>query len=131
MQAQPNPEALPRPGKLTAEMRLEANRARIRRVMKPRVPNIRNDEGDAGELSELEVLKQVLEPAACEIVRRYPVRSLAGGAMVGAFLVIWRPWRGLLSSMLGVALVRQVSSASIQWMADHTASIVDESTRND
>lgn len=106
-------------------MRLEANRSRIRQVMRAQ-PNTRQGKHDDGLLDELEVLAHVLDPVACELVRRYPVRSLAGGAVVGALLVTLKPWRGLLGSILGAALVRQASTASLHWMAGQAASLNDK-----
>lgn len=110
---------------LTPEMRLEANRARIRRMTMRLQKNPRDER--MGPLGELTALAHALEPAASAMVRRYPVRSLAGGAAVAALLVRLKPWRGLLGSVLGAALIRQASAASLQWMTDQASSIDDTS----
>lgn len=89
--------------------------------------NAQKGKRNARPLDELALLAHVLEPAASELVRRYPVRSLAGGAAVGALLVTLKPWRGLIGSILGAALLRQASTASLQWVADSAAAINDES----
>ncbi|MCB1889158.1 MAG: hypothetical protein KDH20_16235 [Rhodocyclaceae bacterium] len=102
-----------------AEARLEANRARLRHALAPqarRADGPRQADGD-DSLGPMEVLEHVVAPAASEIVRRYPARSLAGAALAGALLVRLRPWSGLLGSVVTTALIRQVSSASVDWAA--------------
>ncbi len=102
-----------------AEARLEASRARLRQALAPRAARETAEapSGESGELGPLEVLEHVVAPAASEIVRRYPARSLASAALAGALLVRLRPWSGLIGSVVSAALVRQISSASIQWAA--------------
>ncbi len=100
---------------LTAEMRLEANRARIRRTITAR-PTPRSDEHKTSPLRELAVLAHVLEPAASELVRRHPVRSLAMGAATGALLVNLKHLRGPLSAILTAELMRKATAASFQWV---------------
>ncbi|MCB1957965.1 MAG: hypothetical protein KDG55_19960 [Rhodocyclaceae bacterium] len=111
------PEApLPDDETSPAEARLEASRARLRQALAPATSR-RNPPPPMEELAPMDVLEQVVAPAASEIVRRYPGRSLAGAALAGALLVRLRPWSGVLGSVVTAALIRQLGSASMQWAA--------------
>lgn len=122
MNTLPNPPPISH-DRLSAEMRLAANRSRIQRLLAAQNQPKKNDSPSTSRLGEFGALTSLVEPAASELVRRYPVRSLAAGALVGALLVGMKPWRGLLGSLLGAGIMRQASAASIQWVADKAASL--------
>lgn len=99
----------------SAEARLAATRNRLRTSIRPRPSAQRSGAQDA-----IDLFQQVVQPATREIVRRHPVRSLAGAALAGALLVRARPLGGLLGSVISAVLVRQLAEASTRWLADPT-----------
>jgi len=105
-----------------AEARLQASRDRLKRRLNPtgatqRAQSDRPEE----EMSPGEMFESVVKPATEEIVRRYPVRSLAAAAAVGALAMRIRPWQGLIGSIIATSLIRKGSKVAAAWAMDKAA----------
>lgn len=118
MNAHVNPDDLTDP----AEARLRASRERLKQRLNPRTtPPASASEETQGEMSPSEMFDSVVKPATEEIVRRYPVRSLAAAAAVGALAVRMRPWQGLIGSIIATTLIRKGSTVAAAWAMDRAA----------
>lgn len=107
-----------------AEARLQASRERLRRRLNPppAAPGAPGAQDEPpSEMSPSEMFDTVVKPATEEIVRRYPVRSLAAAAAVGALAVRMRPWQGLIGSIIATTLIRKGSKVAAAWAMDKAA----------
>lgn len=104
-----------------AEARLQASRERLRRRLNPPPAASGAQDEPPAEMSPSEMFDTVVKPATEEIVRRYPVRSLAAAAAVGALAVRMRPWQGLIGSIIATTLIRKGSKVAAAWAMDKAA----------
>ncbi len=59
------------------------------------------------------LLLSVVAPSAKKVAAKRPYTLIAGSALVGAYLVWAKPWRGVVSSVLVGGIARALVSASI------------------
>ncbi len=59
------------------------------------------------------LLLSVVAPSAKKMAAKRPYTLIAGSALVGAYLVWAKPWRGVISSVLVGGIARALVSASI------------------
>ncbi|WP_227815611.1 hypothetical protein [Nitrogeniibacter aestuarii] len=106
-----------------AEARLRASRERLKQRLSPRTASqaSEHEEAQGGDMSPSEMFDTVVKPATEEIVRRYPVRSLAAATAVGALAVRIRPWQGLIGSIIATTLIRKGSTVAAAWAMDKAA----------
>jgi hypothetical protein len=103
------------------ESRLNASREAIRQ----RLNTSNTAESDHAQASPSEgeaskpinswssLLLSVIAPSAKKVAAKRPYTLIAGSALVGAYLVWAKPWRGVVSSVLIGAIARSLVSASI------------------
>lgn len=112
-----------------AEARLQASRERLKQRLNPHgAPQGERAEAAGEDMSPGEMFETVVKPATEEIVRRYPVRSLAAAAAVGALAVRMRPWQGLIGSIIATSLIRKGSKVAAAWAMDKAADALDSPT---
>jgi ElaB/YqjD/DUF883 family membrane-anchored ribosome-binding protein len=114
-------------GICAAELRLRASRARLRQRLNPTeaAPDAEAQSAAEGAMDAHEMFDQVVKPATAEIVRRYPARSLATAAAVGALLVRLRPWQGIVGSILISTLLNKGGKLAAAWAMDKAADALD------
>lgn len=98
------------------ESRLNASREAIRLRMKTTDDDTSHDSGQSDEdrpiNSWASLLMNMVTPSAKKVAIEHPLMLVGGSAIIGAYLVWTRPWRGILGPVIVGAVMRNLMTTS-------------------
>lgn len=100
----------------SVESRLNASREAIRLRMKTPDANTSNNPEQPVEEHPINswssLVMNMVAPSAKKVATQHPYTLIGGSALLGAYLVWAKPWRGVLGSVIVGAVIRNLVSAS-------------------